>query len=259
MKKNAILLINFGTKELGAKEQSLDQIEKVYKNFLKNFDVYSAFTSAQIINQLEKDNIKILNPEDALKYLIYHKYNAVLMQPTQIIPSNEYEKVLDLAQKYKDSIKIVIGNPLLFTDRDFERVSDFLVDTYKDYLDEGKYVLLMGHGTEDRSKHYYEYLNQFLTKKANNIKVEPIENSDKDFDSLSKELKEKDISEVVLSPFMILYDDQEKENMINNENSWNNRLQDDGISITVLEDGLGSYDAIQKHFLVHTLDLLNKL
>ena len=76
----------------------------------------------------------------------------------------EYNDLKDELAGYSDSFeKIVLGDPLLTSDDDFQKVMNAIVDATKEYDDGETAICFMGHGTEAESNQVYTKRPQATT------------------------------------------------------------------------------------------------
>ena len=179
--KKAILVVSFGTSFDETREKTIGAIEKEIAKEFPDYIVKRAFTSGVIMNNLAKRGIIIPNVVTALEELSAQGVTDVFVQPTHIIPGEEYDKLVSMAEGCKDKFgSFKIGKPLMWNENDYKNVSDFLI---KEYGDTEKAVILMGHGTEHRANDVYLKLSDIL--ESHNIFVGTVENKPDIYDVLN--------------------------------------------------------------------------
>lgn len=164
--KTALLLCSFGS-TYQQPQATYDQIIADYKAAYPNTDIYMSFTSATIVSRVfAQIGIAYAQPDLWLKAIADAGYETVYVQSLHIIPGEEYLSLMNTKVK-KD---FMIPNPdivvaksacLLETEEDVEIVADILYQYYKDRLDRGEVVALMGHGNPDTE---YTHANQRYTQ-----------------------------------------------------------------------------------------------
>jgi sirohydrochlorin cobaltochelatase len=105
-----------------------------------------------ILKVLEsRDGIMIDNVTEAMNRLADDGFREVLVQPTHVIPGDEYDNmaadVMREAVRF-DSVKI--GTPLLYQTEDYRKVIRAVMEQFPD-LSDREALVLMGHVTEHRS------------------------------------------------------------------------------------------------------------
>lgn len=267
--KKAILVTSFGTSYLDALKLNIESTENAIKNAFPQYDIKRAFTSPRIIKKLkERDNLHIDNLDSALKKLKEENYEEVLVLPLHIIAGAEYDDILDIFNKYKNSNSkdgnfkesnsfktLKITKPLLFEEIDYSN----LIESIKEDLrleDNNSAVILAGHGTYHKANETYTILQNTLEEKGyKNIFVATL--SGKPYiEDILPVLKEREIKEVKIVPIMLVAGDHVKNDIAGEEDdSWNNILTSSGIIPTFYIHGLGEKESIHNLYI----DKVNKV
>lgn len=243
--KKAILVVSFGTSFDETREKTIGAIEKEIAKEFPDYIVKRAFTSGIIMNNLAKRGITILNVATALEELSAKGVTDVFIQPTHIIPGEEYDKLVSMAEGCKDKFSsFKIGKPLIWNENDYKNVSDFFI---KEYRDTEKAVVLMGHGTEHRANEVYLKLSDILEK--HNIFVGTVENKPDIYDVLKKT---ENFQNIVLVPFMVVAGDHAVNDMAGEEDdSWKSVMKNDGRNVEIILKGIGEYSPIRQIYCEH--------
>jgi len=175
-KKNskAILLVAFGSTWQCAFE-SFDNTKKAYEQAFPGYDVYVSYSSAICINRAAQWEHK----EDGAERREYYapnfwlhafgavKYNEIIVQSLQVIPGEEYGRVInyikdfgnnylgDLDDAYLSKVVLRLGTPLLNSNDDVKEVATILNDEFKTDA-ATKTVCFMGHGNPSSEEHDYD-------------------------------------------------------------------------------------------------------
>ena len=243
--KKSILVVSFGTSFDETREKTIGAIEKEIAKEFPDYIVKRAFTSGVIMNNLAKRGIIIPNVVTALEELSAQGVTDVFVQPTHIIPGEEYDKLVSMAESCKDKFSsFKIGKPLMWNENDYKNVSDFLI---KEYGDTEKAVVLMGHGTEHRANDVYLKLSDIL--EGHNIFVGTVENKPDIYDVLKKTESFKNI---VLVPFMVVAGDHAVNDMAgDDDDSWKSVMENAGRNVEVVLKGVGEYLPIRQIYCEH--------
>ena len=171
-KKRALVVVSFGTSYLETRKKTIEACEKKLINTFQEFDFYRAWTSRMIIKKLKnRDNEHIMFPDELLEKLYIDGYREIYIQSLHLICGEEYNKLLNIVDKYRSKFdSIVVGRPLLTNLDDYDEVADFLRDVYiKDVendVDKDKSATVwMGHGTEHVAHSAYSALDYRLRLK----------------------------------------------------------------------------------------------
>ena len=120
--KKAVLVVSFGTSYKETREKTIEACEKKIKEGLEGYDFFRAFTSNMIIRKLKnRDGLHIENPIEALDRLYKEGYQEVIVQTLHIICGEEFNKLKEQVESYKDKFeKIILGRPLLTYIEDYK-------------------------------------------------------------------------------------------------------------------------------------------
>ncbi len=258
--KKAILVVSFGTSYKETREKTIGACEQKIKDGLKGYDFYRAFTSNMIIRKLKnRDGIEIENPIQALDRLYKEGYNEVVVQTLHIICGEEFNKLKEQVETYKDKFgKIVLGRPLLSK-----------IDDYKDTVEAIKYqipemgeneaVVFMGHGTFHESHATYPALEYMMRDAGINAYVGTVEGYP-ELNQVINRLKENNIKTVNLMPFMLVAGDHAINDMAgDDEDSWKTILEEDEFDVKIHLQGLGENPYIQEKFMEHAHDCIEEI
>ncbi|WP_297131547.1 sirohydrochlorin cobaltochelatase [Terrisporobacter sp.] len=258
--KRAVLVVSFGTSYHETRRKTIEPCENKIKESFEGYDFYRAFTSNMIINKLRKrDNIIIDNPIQALDRLYNEGYEEVVVQSLHIICGEEYNKLKDTVESYKDKFdRISLGRPLLTYINDY-RETVLAVKQEIDKMEIDEAIVFMGHGTEHESHSAYPAIECMFRDYGMNAFVGTVEGYP-EIEQVIKNLKEKDIKIVDLMPFMLVAGDHAINDMASDEeDSWKTILENEGFEVKVHLKGLGENPYIQDKFANHALDCIRDL
>lgn len=155
----ALLLCSFGSTYMQAQE-TYDKIIADYKRAYPSVDIYMAFTSGTIVSRVYAEiGIAYAQPDVWFTALGNAGYETVYVQSLHVIPGEEYHKLMDetlpryLTGKFPN-IKVAQGACLLESDADVDAVAEIVYAYYKERLDNGEAVALMGHGNTNSNGNY---------------------------------------------------------------------------------------------------------
>ena len=173
----------------------------------------------------------------------------------------EYNDLKDELAGYSDSFeKIVLGEPLLTSDDDFQKVMNAIVDATKEYDDGETAICFMGHGTEAESNQVYTKMQETLKAAGyDNYFVGTVE-ATPSLDDVIAAVKAGGYKKVVLRPLMIVAGDHANNDMAGDEDgSWKTEFEKAGFEVTTVVEGLGSVQAIQDLFVAHAQAAIDSL
>ena len=259
--KNGILAASFGTTYKEARELSLGAIEKAISLRFQGFAVYKAYTSSIVKKRIqEKEGVFIPGILQALQKMYEDGIENVYIQPTHIIPGEEYNKISGMAGKYKDKFNIIkVSAPLLNSCNDFEAVADILCHYYNfNKTGKDKAVVLMGHGSgHDANKCYRQFQDVLIQKGFTDVFVSTVEGTPA-FDDLLNELDKHTYKYITLIPFMVTAGDHAHNDMAgSSKNSWKSRLESLGYNISIVTHGIGEIKEIRDIYSAHLAQVIN--
>ncbi len=253
-------MVSFGTSYEDARTSCIDPVEELIKKNHPKHDVRRAFTSRRIIKKLkDRDNIYIDNEIEAMEKMIADGIEELYLQPLHIMPGYEYEKVklAVVRARHKYNAKIVLGEPLIFSEEDYTLVMGAL-DIELENLGKEEQLenwLLMGHGTHHPANATYSCMQLQFEMNQKPINIASLE-SFPNLDHMVPQLKRKGIKKMGILPFMLVAGDHAQNDMAGpDEDSWVNRLTADGFDVKPKVVGLGALSSFQKLFA----DKVNKL
>ena len=249
-----LLVVSFGTSYNDNRRETIGAIEKAMQAAFPELSVRRGFTSQIIIDHVNKrDGEKIDNVTEALDRAVDNGVKTLVVQPTHLMNGLEYNDLKDELAGYSDSFeKIALGEPLLTSDEDFQKVADAIVEVTKEYDDGETAICFMGHGTEAESNQVYSKMQQVLTDGGHkNYFVGTVE-ATPSLEDVIAAVKESGCKKVVLRPLMIVAGDHANNDMASDEDgSWKTEFEKAGFEVTTVVEGLGSIPAIQDILVAH--------
>ena len=260
--ENELLVVSFGTSYNDSRRETIGAIETAMQKAFPDYSVRRGFTSQIIIDHVNKrDGEKIDNVTEALDRAVENKVKTLVVQPTHLMNGLEYNDLKDELAGYSDSFeKIVLGEPLLTSDDDFQKVMNAIVDATKEYDDGETAICFMGHGTEADSNSVYTKMQETLKAAGyDNYFVGTVE-ATPSLDDVIAAVKAGGYKKVVLRPLMIVAGDHANNDMAGDEDgSWKTEFEKAGFEVTTVVEGLGSVQAIQDLFVAHAQAAIDSL
>lgn len=252
MKKQALLVISFGTSFHDTYHKTIEAIEKDLQQAFPDADFFEAYTSRMIIKKLkQRDGIDVDTPAEALEKIKAAGYTNVLCQTTHIINGHEfYLTVKDLKPFQDDFDTFEIGRPLLTQHEDFEEITKILVDNLPPLSPVDAWVY-MGHGTDHHANSGYPAMDHYLKEYSDKLYMATVEGYPT-IDEVMKHLKVRRIKRVGLMPFMVVAGDHANNDMAGDDpDSWKSKLTAAGFDVTCVVKGLGEIPAVRQMFVEH--------
>ena len=295
-KKNdkAILLVAFGSTWQQA-FKAFDTTIAEYKNANPGYDVYLSFSSAICINRAAagehandegEDKAEIRNyyaPNFWLHALGNVKYSEIVVQSLQVIPGEEYSRVInyikdfannnlgDLDDVYLSKVNLKLGTPLLNNMTDVKNAAKVLNALYADKAAKGV-VAFMGHGNPDNYDTYkanirYTQLEEALQEYSPNYFVGTVDMPDTYKENVLDRMREAGFTsgEMNIYPLMSIAGDHAHNDMAgegdeywdpnheeSEDNSWYEYFTHKGYSVTSNLVGLLECPTVRQLWESHT-------
>lgn len=243
--KKAILLVAFGSSEESA-QISFENIHSKTKAAYPDVPVFWAYTSHIIRHKLAKmGKAELDSPEVALAKMADEGFTHVAVQSLHTIVGEEYHNLRRVVGSF-DSMgafeKIILGYPLLATQKDIERVTEAIINTIPKERKKDEAVVLMGHGTHHPANAFYAALMFQVQLKDPNVFVGTVEGYPEVGD-IQAWLIKKGIKKAWLMPFMSVAGDHAKNDMAGEEeDSWKSILTKAGIQCETVLKGTAEFD-----------------
>lgn len=251
----AILVVSFGTSYNDSRDITIGAIEEAIADAYPQYEVRRAFTSQIIIDILkERDNLYIDNVTEALDRAVADGIKELIVQPTHLMNGYEYTDLATELTDYLDQFdKIILAEPLLTSDADFDAVVKAITEKTASYDDGETAICFMGHGTEADSNAVYAKLQEKLSEGGYvNYYIGTVEAEPSLDDVVAALAANGSYKKVVLEPLMVVAGDHANNDMAGEEeDSWKTVLENEGYEVECLIEGLGQIEAIQDVYVEH--------
>lgn len=234
--KRAILAVSFGTTHADAEQSCIRPVEDALRRAFPGFDVFRAWTSRMIIRRMASRGVAVENEAEALDRLRAEGYDEIVVASTHVIPGQEYDRLLSAAGG------LSVSSPLLSDAEDLQWMAALLGDIARQ---QGRTLLVMGHGTEHRADAVYAGLRAVLPA---TVKLACVE-GEYGLDGILDELDNVPGKRLTLMPMMLVAGDHAKNDLAGDGDSWKTRLDERGFDIKTRLQGLGSMEAVQEHIV----------
>ena len=250
-----LLVVSFGTSYNDSRRLTIGAIEGAIAEAIPEYSVRRGFTAQIIIDHVERrDGLHIDNVGEALDRAMDNGVKTLVVQPTHLMHGFEYDDVVAELAEYADAFEggIFVGEPLLTSDDDFDRVADILIDLMKDYDDGETAIVYMGHGTEHEANAVYARMQGILADKgAANYYIGTVE-AEPSVEDVLAAIDGKGYKRVVLRDMMVVCGDHANNDMAGDEeDSWKSIFTAAGYEVECVLEGLGQVPEIQQLYVEH--------
>ena len=194
----ALILVTFGSTYEGP-HKTFATLRQAFAESFPDRDIYMAFTSKFCIRRWkEKTGEEYYTTDKWLEAIGEAGYRAVSIQSLHVIPGLEYsfigDRYVPQFHRLYPHIPTTIGVPLLWSQADIERVGDCLYSLFRERLERGEALVLMGHGN-NTDKHpeangRYRRLYDYLQKRHPRILIGTVDFEDMLFEDVAERLQE---------------------------------------------------------------------
>ncbi len=261
--KAAVLVVSFGTSYNDSREATIGAIESAIAKALPDYEVRRAFTSQIIIDKLkERDGLEIDNVEEALDRAAADGIKTLVVQPTHLMDGYEYTDLADALKDYEDKFdRVVLAEPLLASDEDFDAVIRAVTEKTASYDDGETAICFMGHGTEADSNAVYAKMQEKLAAAGyENYYIGTVEAAPSLEDVITAINGKGTYKRVVLEPLMVVAGDHANNDMAGDEDdSWKTLIGNEGYEVECILEGLGQIPAVQDIYVAHTKAAVDSL
>ena len=254
-----LLVVSFGTSYNDSRRLTIGAIESALEKAFPDWSVRRAFTSQIIIDHvLKRDGVKIDNVAEALDRAANNGVKTLVVQPTHLMHGFEYTDLKSALAEYADAFEqIILAEPLLNTDADFDMVAEAVVNATAQYDDGKTAICFMGHGTEAESNSVYAKMQTVLSEAGcehyyiGTVEAEP------SVEDVLKMVQAGAYERVVLRPLMIVAGDHAHNDMAgDDDDSWKSIFEAAGYEVTCVLEGMGQLSEIDSLFVEHTREAM---
>lgn len=246
--KKAILVVSFGTTHLDALQNAIEATEQQIAAAFPEHVIYRAFTSNIIRRRLlENQEIHVDSVSEALERIAGDGIKDVTVQPTLLIPGEEFDRVCAMVKAACGDLSISMGAPLMQSDSDMEQIITLLQEIYP--VGSDTLLILMGHGTEHPANDLYIRLGEKMRDTRNQMILCTIEGTPTFADGV-QEAKKHPQRKAVIAPLMLVAGDHAKNDMASEEpDSLRSLLEQAGFTVGYRIQGLGQSPSIRRLYV----------
>ena len=245
-----LLVVSFGTSFNDSRRLTIGAIEQTLADMFPDWII--------IDHVAKRDGEIIDNVHDALERAAANGVKILVVQPTHLMDGFEYNDLKNELAEYADAFEqIVLAEPLLKIDRDFDMVAEAIVDATAAYDDGETAICFMGHGTEADSNGVYAKMQTILSEAGcehyyvGTVEAEP------SVEDVLAAVQAGDYTRVVLRPLMIVAGDHANNDMAgDDEDSWKSVFEGAGYEVVCMVEGLGQLPMVRQLIVDHTAEAM---
>lgn len=235
--KSAIIAVSFGTTHSDAEAGCIAPVEDALRAAFPDRQVRRAWTARFIRAALERRGEHVDGVSEAIARLRAEGFSNIALASTHIIRGREYA----LAEAEAEGLPL--SAPLLDGEDDLLWMAELLDGIARE---EGRTLLVMGHGTDHAANAVYAGLRQRLSPR---VKLACVE-GEYGLDGLWDALEAVPGKRLTLMPLMLVAGDHAKNDLAGEgEDSWRSRLLARGFDVALRLRGLGSLEAVRRRIV----------
>lgn len=247
-----LILAAFGTATKA--QASYAHLDHQVRSHFPGHEIFWAWSSRMIANKLgSKHNTPAANPNDILMQLHQRGEPWAVVQSLHMLGGYEFDRLV--TETSRCPIRTSIGLPLLSSPLDYEEVCRALAPRIHAHPDQA--ILLIGHGTDHPAWCAYPAMENILRRHFGpRIFVSTIEGAPNRHDVIAQ-IKAGGGRQVCLIPLLLVAGMHFQRDLTgNHKDTWITHLQQAGIDVNIIDEGLISLPAIEAIFCRHIEDAL---
>ncbi len=242
-----LLVVSFGTSVAETREKTIAAIERDLAAAFPERKFYRAWTSGIIRRKLSAtEGLEIDSVEEALERMQADGITDLLVQPTHMLPGEEYGKVLRALDAAASRFaRLRLGKPLLTAEADVNAVAALLEEAFSD-VGPDELLALMGHGSAEAEPNYYLLLAEaFRRDGKDNFCIGTVEEAP-GFAPVLEAARARKPKCVRMLPFMVVAGDHALNDMAGEgEDSWAGMLRKEGFAVDCILKGMGEFPRLR--------------
>lgn len=256
MKKEALLVVSFGTSYEETRKKTIEAIEKDLRQAFPQRKFYRAWTSERIRKKLrETQGLAYDNVSEAMERMLQDGITDVLIQPTHMMPGVEYEAAKETICSYRGRFEeLRLGAPLLAEEKDLRDLAKAIEDIFAEIKD-SEMLALMGHGSPCAMFPVYEGLEECFKQDGfghffvGTVECEP------GFGAVLRQAQERKPDRVYLTPLLVVAGEHALHDMAGEaSDSWKSQLEKEGLETVCIVRGMGEYSGVRDIYVSHALE-----
>jgi sirohydrochlorin cobaltochelatase len=256
----AIVLAAFGTST--AAFDTYQHFEMAVKQRFPDHEIRWAFTSRKVRHKVAQERGQKLNDlATTLRDLKAAGFTRVAIQSLHVVPGEEWEKKVVEESRKIPGLKVALGNPLLASQPDQERVIQTLAQTFPKDLQHNA-VVLVAHGSPSpEGAATYLAFDRLLRSRYphQNVFLGTVEGKPSRTEVMAA-LKQSSATTVILRPFLFVAGEHVANDILGDgPESWKSELKQKSYRVEGIDQGLGFQAGIVNIYLDHLAQALKEL
>ena len=246
-----IVLSAFGTTTSAMK--TYGHIDAQYRQQFPDNPIHWAFTSRVVKNHHRSQKRNLKTPIQVIGELAEKNVPWAVVQSLHITTGHEFYRLLENVQL--PDVRSVMGLPLLHQPPDYMDLVQIMMQMLPAEKDTA--AIFVGHGTDHPIWAAYTALHHLLQQSSEGrAHITVIEGGYPEMEDLLPQLRENAIKKARLIPLMLVAGIHFMEDLAGEEDSLRADLEEEGIDVELLNQGLGMVPTVIDIFARHTREAL---
>lgn len=243
--KTPIIFTAFGTTSKAL--ASYDSLMARLRPTFPNTPFFWSYSSRVVAKKLKEERgVEIKEVGEILTNLHSQGCTEAIVQSLHLFPGFEYHKVAREIARSEVSCKL--GRPLFTSSVDYQEILEIILEDVP--KDDETAVLIVGHGTDHPSWTSFHALANIASTMASNVYVGTVEKFP-NTEHIAEEIAAAGYKNVLMIPLFMVAGLHYRRDMIGANNSWQTRLEEKGLIVSCLEDGLALRPKIEDVIIRH--------
>ncbi len=248
----ALLVVSFGTSHASTRPRTAEAVETALREAFPERRFYRAWSSGMLRRKLEREEgEKVFSVEEAMEAMAADGMEDILIQPTFLLPGEEWKQMNESLSGYSDRFRTVnTGLPLLSGKDDIGVLARFLEDRYP--RADGEMTVIMGHGSPSLDLPVYEMLQERLIQDGRGDFLLGTVEFDPGIEPVLERVRDDRPGLVRLVPVLLTVGEHVLNDMAGDDpDSWKNRIAAEGPETQCCLTGLGEYPEMRELYVRH--------
>ena len=250
-----IIIAAFGTTST-----AITTYSRLHDSLLDHFqkaEIIWSYSSRKITRELDhRQESTVLHPEAVLQNLAGRGTTRAVLQSLHLFPGTEFHSLAQLSKKAQ--LDCALGLPLLTSPQDYEAIGEMFRPLITARPDTA--IVVLGHGTDHPSWTAYYALEKILRLKFGPRIFVGVVEKYPDSAHLVDEIARSRYEKVCIIPFFLVAGMHYRRDIVGDgPSSWQSCLQQKGIEVETIDQGLGMYLGLEKIVIRHIIEAAQTL
>ena len=247
-----VILTAFGTTANAF--NTYEKMDAVFQEAFPDNPIHWAYSSRMVKHAVKKKKkLDLKDPLEMAQILASQGHSWVVFQSLHLICGHEFDRLV--AERDSVGIRSAMGLPLLTSHEDYKETARAVAGLLPEDPDEA--AVLVGHGTDHPAWSAYPAFEAVMRAAfGDRVFVGVVEDFPGQDHTLSR-VRAAGFKKIRLIPMMLVAGVHFKEDLTCEADSWQRVFEQNGIAVSVVDQGLGHIEAVSKIFCGHIAEALD--